>query len=404
MSAASSRRELVLILAGNGAVLLLTLATGVISTRSLGPEGRGQFSGLLAIFTMLSVVLTLGVPQAVVTWRASLSPVRRLLLAQTAVAALAGLCVGTFRTLGGDPWLGMTGVAAGALIAGSSVAGSVNAGLAQRLGLMTRTFQHVRVLPVALLVGAMIGLGMTGNRDPAVWLLATGITGAVISVPQLYWLMRIDTRIGGSSEEDGEATAQNFARHALPRWLTALGSQVVYRVDMVVAATFLPFLLVGYYSIAVAAASACFALGSAVGMQFFSRAPGRDIRALNRGLLMTLALTGVVAVPIAVLSKPLVSFIYGSEFEPASLATAILALASIPMCMDYLLVHAAIKWDMSGEVVGVQVLSIVLTCALIALAVPTKSINLLAAVSLIVYTVSAGVLYARLKGRLRVEL
>jgi O-antigen/teichoic acid export membrane protein len=388
-------------LGGNVLLLVLTLGTGITAARFLGPDVRGEVAGTQAVMTVLAVLLTLGVPQALVTWHGRLADVRRMLVFQLLLAFAVGVVAALLLWWTGiHPWLdGWAVVGAGLWVTGS-VAISVDSGLAQRQAAMRWRFQAVRVVPMVVLLLVMFGLVAGDHADSTAWLLASGVALAGSSVPPLVWRLRKD--------DGGDPASTTFARTAVLAWSTAVAAQVIYRLDAVGTSLALPARQIGLYAVALAAAGACFAVGSAAGMTVFSRLRqerDRDEqdRILRRGIRHAVLAAGAVAVPTIALAPWLIRLVYGEDFVGAAPATRVLVAASVFWALDFLLVHALLVLDGARAVLRIQALTVVLTVVLIVLALEQGSIVAVALVSLVVYPLSAALMWRRTRVALAVE-
>jgi O-antigen/teichoic acid export membrane protein len=179
--------------------------------------------------------------------------------------------------------------------------------------------------------------------------------------------------------------------------VVSLGAQVVYRLDAVLVALFLSAEKVGLYSVALASAGVVFGAGTSVGMIFFSRfdvdAPAATrLRELRRGVRQATLLSSAVVAPMFVFMPQLVRILYGAPYADSVLASRILVLASIALCVDYLLMHAAIKMGEARAVQRVQLGVCLLSVILLSIAVATGSIVWVATVSLVCYPISVAFL------------
>jgi O-antigen/teichoic acid export membrane protein len=281
-----------------------------------------------------------------------------------------------------------------------SVAISVDSGLAQRQGAMRWRFQSVRVLPMVVLLLVMFGLVAGDRADSTAWLLASGLALAGSSVPPLLLRLRRD--------DEGDHVAGSFTRLAVLAWSTAVAAQVIYRLDAVGVSLALPARQIGLYAVALAAAGACFAVGSAAGMTVFSRLRHERDRAeqdriLRQGMLHAVLAAGAVAAPTIVLAPWLIRIVYGEAFSAAAPATRVLVAASVFWALDFLLVHALLILDGATAVLRIQAVTVVLTVVLIVFALQRGSIVSVAAVSLVVYPLSAALMWRRTRVALAVE-
>ena len=382
---------------GNVAVLLLGVVSGAIASRGLGPTLRGELVVAQTWAGTVSVVLTLGVTQAVVTYAGSDDELPRPLLLQSGVAFTVGF--GTFTVLavsGTQNWINWYGIFGGAALTAGSLISSNSAGLAQRYGRMTREFQRVRLIPQALGLVAAVCLWLAGIRATNVWLITLGLA---ILLPSCVIMISL---LGGRQALKAARTwlpSRLLVRRAASAFVLVVGSTVIYRIDSLFVAAWLPSEEVALYAVAVAAAGACATVGQAVGMIVFSELRGiidrRQQRAvICRGTARALVATSVVAIPLFLVAPRAIQIVYGAAFVPAAGATRLLVVASVPLAADYLLVHALLVTGAGRRVFHVQTFAVLLTVALLMAALPSGKIVLVALVSVSVYIVSAVLLFA----------
>jgi O-antigen/teichoic acid export membrane protein len=378
------------------------LVSGVIAARVLGPTVRGEYVATQTLAGTAAVLLTLGVTQAVVTYRGADTTLVGPLVAQALLSALAacGLFIALAAT-GTQSWLSPRGIAGGAALTVASVIASNSAGLAQRRGRMTGEFQLVRLTPQFIGLLAVILLWGLGIRNSNAWLLTVGLALLLPSVLIMF------TLLGGRRGLEAAAIIRpprELVSRALGAFGAVVGSQVIYRLDSLLVALLLPSSKVAFYAIATSAGGACATVGQAVGMLTFSRLRGisdpRIQRAvIQRSTLLALAMTGAVALPIAIAAPLVVRTVYGSAFSPAIGATVVLTLAAIPLSADYLLIHALLSMSAARSVLRVQLLAGMLTVTFVLLTITTGQLVLVAVVSLGIYTGSSALLFVAMMRR-----
>jgi O-antigen/teichoic acid export membrane protein len=115
-------------------------------------------------------------------------------------------------------------------------------------------------------------------------------------------------------------------------------------------------------------------------------APGDRVRRVRREVLRTIAITGVLAAITVLLAPQLIWLAYGSEFLDATAATRVAVIVAIPIAVEYLLIHALLVMQVRRRAFVIEVVSMVLFSALLALTIPTGSLVLVALASLVGHT------------------
>lgn len=382
---------------GNVAGLLLGLVTGAITSRFLGPALRGELVVVQTWAGTVAVILTLGVTQAVVTYPGSDNDLPRPLLLQSGVALTFGFGLFVVLALSGtQTWMNSAGIFGGTALTAGMLMSSNAAGLAQRHGRMTGSFQRVRLIPQVIGLLAVIWLWRAGIRETNTWLLALGLA---VLLPSCIMILSL---LGGPQalrKRHHWLPPRLLVRRARSAFLLVVGSSVIYRIDGLFVAIWMPSEKVALYAVAVAAAGACTVLGQAVGMVVFSQLRGitdsvQQRAIIRHGAARALLATSAVAFPLIAIAPHAIQLVYGTAFVPAAGATRLLVLASIPLAVDYLLVHALLSMDAGRLAFRVQILAGVLTVSLLGVAMPTGRLMLVAMVSVGVYGVSAMLLFA----------
>lgn len=94
-----------------------------------------------------------------------------------------------------------------------------------------------------------------------------------------------------------------------------------YRLDMLMIASSMSILYVGYYSIAVSLVETLWYLPASIGMVIFASTPGTNLKVSNKTTPVicrnTLFLTLITSVVLFILSKFLITLLFGQEYLPA---------------------------------------------------------------------------------------
>lgn len=324
-------------LARNSAVLMvsqvLTLAgsfvVSVVLARALGPAGKGLFTLLQLLPSLLYMIASIGLPSAVV-YVAAQSPdsartisrqaVRITLLAQSAVflayVLLSPLLSPVFFD-GIDPLLtiaagavslsmGAAQVAASRLVAAGRTVRSVIPNLLAQLGLVLSVLFLLLVARVTLSGVAIVWVS-----------LAFMSAVALLSMQQ-----RADR--AHSEPVDLGVTRSRLLGYGVKAWLANALTFLNYRQDMFLVALFHGARAVGLYSIGVTFAELIWYVPNAVSGALFPKAAYLDdLEAADlsaRTTRVTLMITVLILTALAAAVPFAVPVIFGEEFHPSILA------------------------------------------------------------------------------------
>lgn len=303
--------------------LLLNLATGAITARWLGAEGRGLLQLCLLLPAMLSLFLSGGIGVANIRFLGT----RRYDVPTLTTNAL------TFAILG--------------TILGSSVVSVLIV-----TGAIDRLFPGV---PMPLLIVAMLGLPLTllsfhfstilqGLQRIMVLNRITLINGCVLLL--LIVILVIGLRLGVVGAVAATLITNTFSFGQMVRRLRREGARFVpkwdrgvmratlrfglreyagnilqfcnYRLDAFLVNGMLGAASVGLYGVATRLAEVVWYFPSAVGFALLPKAAATEAREMNRFtprvFLLTLGVTTVAVLGLALLGKPLIRIIYAEGF------------------------------------------------------------------------------------------
>lgn len=338
--------EITLTATGNVLVLLGGLATGVISARVLGAQGRGEFLAVFTWSSVLGLVLSGAASHSLVTYARRGLPSaqiqrfvwRHLALTFGVGAAIAGVgWAGGFVT-----WLTAADAGGAVLFMVSTVAVADLSGVALGYGDVRIGLQRVRLLPIAAGILAMVVLTTLGNRSPGVWLFVVSLAQVA---PSVISLVRLSPNPAAPIPGIERVMLLRIARTAGRFYVAGIAAQVNYRLDLLVVSLVLSQAAVANYGVAVAAGAAVASIGQAIGTVHFGRFASPDacydaIHAVRRAARMAAFFSAAVALPVAVASPVLVDVLFGDAYQEAVTPTMVLVLAAIPTSVDFLLIHA----------------------------------------------------------------
>ncbi|MGY1635503.1 lipopolysaccharide biosynthesis protein [Geodermatophilus sp. SYSU D00742] len=327
MNLPQSLRHLAAGAAASAAYPLVSLATGPILARGLGPEGRGELAALLTPLTVADAFAAVGTPLAAAFYvraGADLRKVRRIGLLIVGVSGtltaatliiLADFILSSYADL--VPlfrWL-CIGVALGAVIefyrgvrAGQEAYGRLNLNL--WLGALGR------------LVG-VVTLAYMGELTPgrvAFLSIATGLLAA---------LALFKRKPPGAAPPNRSVNLGEMTKFSLRTWFGVLASSFAARLDQFLLITIVTRDELGYYAVAVTAAQVPMAVFPVLQRQLLNRAVTvSDPRELALSSRLAVALALGLCIPCALLMPILVPLLFGDAFTQSVRLAQILIIAA----------------------------------------------------------------------------
>lgn len=307
-------------IASSGIVLLLTVATGVISARFLEVEERGVTAAVLALAAMLAQAGNAGPAEAQllapqrghplgvtvrVTWLFSLVvvllstiPAVLYLFAMTAPDSLLVVIVATM------PAVATIGLLCNYLLLGE-----------KRYGASTL----LRTLPIVLQTLALIIIGLCDAANVLTVIIASWIAGLLAGILGLL-LAKPWVHAGGSFQQDGGGIMRLVVTVGGSHAIRIIG----YRVDLILLGALAGGYAAGLYSVAISLTTAGNSLTANLTPLVTTRGSGEDSTRFTQASSLFAA---VVATGIAALGPLGIPLIYGGNYAPGWLLIAILAAA-----------------------------------------------------------------------------
>lgn len=317
------------LLAGAGVLTqLLTMASGVMSARMLGVDGRGQLL-LVATLGALASQLTLGgsLPNAItkqlaergVTARDGLhGMVRRWIplgVAAGAVAAAYFLFLEWDSTTPAKYLLAL-GVA---LFALQAMASRILMGAMLGEGSPAMGIVLTSALPqaaVVVVIGAALALGVSWNP--------VELTAVIVGCTCIVLLGRLRLLAKPTGRPDDRLDAAALRGLARRTHIGSVGPIDGLAIDRLLVGSLLGTVSLGLYSVAVALASLNNILGLSLGMLALPRVaslqddPKAEARYVRDTILLSVVLLGLVVVALQLVMPPLIRLTFGDEFVAAT--------------------------------------------------------------------------------------
>lgn len=310
-------------------VVALNFVTGVLVTRSLAPQGRGEASFLLTFAQTVGWLGALGMNEGV-TYLAAKQPELSRRIAST--AALLTLALGT---LGVGVALLLLPVLADSLPPGSTT--------------VARAFVFSIYLQVAsaLLLAVLAGCQDFGGRNAVQFLQPASYTVLIVAlavadrltvgtvlasttvsmaVATGYAAWRLRRTVGFA--RPSSAVVREAAAYGLRVQGSLIGSLGTTRLATVIMPTVLTFSAIGLYSVATNVSNILVSVVGVMGnlvLPAAARLGGREGALFVARMVRTATVAGVVvATPLFVLAPWLLGLVYGREFEAAAAPLRIL--------------------------------------------------------------------------------
>jgi O-antigen/teichoic acid export membrane protein len=310
------------------------VVTGIATTRTLGPTDRGYLALLVLVATVLQLVGTLGLPVSTTYFIARDRRHERSVLRAIRVPALIQVCALTivqaailWLLVRGEPNRVWWAAAITLPLLAGTIADMYGKAILQGQGRYT-AFNLLRVAFVALyLVGVilLLAIGQTGLVEFTIaWVVAALVAGAVT----------LAVALGRHPPKQSNATVSRVElfRFGLKGYLVSLSPVATFRLDQALIGLFLPPRALGLYVAGLALTNLPEFIARGVGMialpQVARATTTARSKEMERYVILSIALTGLVVVALELAAGQLVPLFFGSEFEDAVLVTRILLIGT----------------------------------------------------------------------------
>ncbi|MBJ7457965.1 MAG: oligosaccharide flippase family protein [Thermoleophilaceae bacterium] len=375
-----------------GVTMALSLASGILTARLLGPSGRGELAAIITVSQTIGWIVSIGCFQAVVHYsakhRESASDVVATWIAISVPAGLIGVLIGQallgtlFRAQSDSTlemaryWLllmplnPLSEALSGALVASRDFAAT----------------NMLRMMQQALSVAFFIALWLAGNLTVETALIAQAV---VIFTYIVVLLVRVHRRVRIGRPRRIHASSGIW--YAVRAHSSNVTGQVNSRFDLMLMPAFLPAAQIGLYAVAVSATSMIVSLASSlcqiVQPVAAADGPGSD-RQVAKMFHATILLGVLLAAPVALLAPWLLTLVYSSAFEGATTALRLLAPGAVLLAMTNVLVSGLFGKGRPATGGFAQLPGSILMIVLLIMFLGSGGIELAAAVSTLTYGIS----------------
>ncbi len=331
----------------SGLVLLIGVATGILTARLLLPEGRGAVAAVLLLPQIIGMVAFLSIEIAVIRELGEVpGRIRQLLptgmvivlvlslLAAGAGYALAPVLLGSDREDLVELTRQYMAVHTPFLFV-SQLLFSIDQ--AQH---RFRRYNTLRLLPPAIYLFSLSALWLLGKLSVATTIWAQALSVAIVCVARL-WLSRWDLRLTFDRGIARRLLAWGMRFHA-----AAVISLLARHGDRILVIVTSGNARVGIYAAALTLASSGLNLiGGSLSVVVLPTISaeadeGLRIRYLERGLQIATPIALLAGSTLAALAPILVPLFFGEEFDEAVRVTQVLSLAYVTVALRHLMVNA----------------------------------------------------------------
>ena len=303
--------------------------TGPLLARALGASGRGNLQAIIVPLSVAPFVLSLGITAFVYRTLPRGRPVEEVipslgapLLLLGLIAAAAGVPVADALVGGREPMrtfliIGfvLTPVVLLIMLLSSSLAALER----------WRAVVAMSVIPFAVPFVAIVGLAATGRLTVATAATATMLGSLLGIVPGLPLLISIRRPVFRLS------LAWESVVFGLKSWLGGLAQLANGRLDQVLMIALVPPRQLGLYAVASTISGASGPLAGAVSPPLMARVGAGERHLMPQAVRMTVAVTVVLNLGVALVTPILLPLLFGASFRAATPMAMVLLAASVPL-------------------------------------------------------------------------
>ena len=331
-------------MASNVILTITSLATGVITARLLGPEGRGELYLVIQFATYASIFLTFGLGSS---YQYHLS--KKICSHITVVAhmivqlfiSLMLVCIIYYYSPEITSIFQWTNLERSVQFM-ASIAIMTNIAILFSSYILVAMPQGVKINSI---IGVITSLIYLMALLILVWLLDLGSIGAVTAyvlslIARLVPIISIIMKgIWSNLKFQWLGPSRVLFKYGLASFLSNLMISSVMRIDVFILGSMAGAGAVGIYSVAVAFAELALMLPSALGTSLFTHLPSstlsdqRKIVAMSSRIIIFLTL--LIGLVLAIISYPLVIMLMGDKFSDAIIPLCLLVPGLIAMSVNY---------------------------------------------------------------------
>jgi PST family polysaccharide transporter len=342
-------------LLGNVLTRVGSFATSLALARLLVPHDFGVYAVALAAMQFAIHINDVGLIPATIQWRGKLEEMAPT--AATLAASFSFVVYGAAWFLA--PWFAdFSGVPEATWVVRLYTATILIDGItAVRSAYLLRTFQQRRYVmanATGVVVNAVVAISMSLAGAGAMALAGGQLASSAATGVLVFVWARLPVKIGVNW-----AIARKLLVFGVPLTVSLAVESVLEQADKVVVGRVMGAGVLGFYLLAVSISSwTPGIIGSAVrfvSLPGFARLSEHGDEKLSKGVTSSLSLLFLAVMPIAVLlaalAHPLISFLYGSTWLPAAEPLRFLMILMVVrmvtgLCMDIMMSTGATRWTL----------------------------------------------------------
>lgn len=363
----------------------LAVITTPITTRMLGPDGRGQYAAAMTFSTFAVAIATAGFGFGVAHQYANGeadeaqlmgSSIKYLFWLVLPCMLLAGLLF--IPPLDGAPESTRITTLLVLWLTPLTVMGNSAMGLFTARNEMT-SLSIMRLAPVVSTAVLLVGFAITGTLTPATAILAYGsslvtaaIVGPILVRVRPVWDHKIRPLL-------------RFAVKSGPAQVAMMANRSL---DQLLVAPLLGFDELGFYSLSVVISTIPLSISGAVSLRAFSEMgtrTGFDGEAAARYMRLTGLVVTTLCILVAIPSPWLIPLVFGADFHEATIPLLLLLPGTVALCVAQVTDQAFTLIGKPGTASIIELISLIFTVVGLALTLGTFGIAGAAAVSSVSY-------------------
>ncbi len=312
------------------------VVTGILLARTLGLHDRGVLAAVILWPSLLAMVGSLGLPDAVTYYAArGGTPGRTLLGTSLVIAAVESVAMVLVGFLLVPLVLGHFGAGAVPLALVFLAFVPLNLLTLSLMGFLNgrqrfTAFNALRAMVVLLAAGAIVALAVAGSLSPATAAVAyLGANAATLLAAAL-----IVARSGELGFAVSGRTAKDLLSFGLKSQTSSVSSIFNERLDQLVISTLLAPAKLGLYVVALTLTSLIGLVGASVALVALPvlaglRSVSEQIAHARRLVVLTFGVSTLVAVPMIVFAPQLLELVFGPSFRVVEGPARILLVAAV---------------------------------------------------------------------------